>query len=531
MGRACVVSAAIFFLVAEASAQPTDHPAFEAADVHVSPHKLNPGMTGGFVRAGRYEVRSATMLDLISNAYGVDAEKILGGPAWLDSDRFDITAKAAASTSNETAKLMLRSLLSDRFKLDVRNEERPVDVYVLTVVKGPAKMKQADAAGPAGSCQRQPQPPPAPGAAGVIAISCHNMTMDGFADGLRDVAGPGYIVNDVVNLTGLTGGWDFDLQWTPRGQLGLAGSEGAIFAAIERVGLKLDLVKRPLPVIVVASANQRPTDNRPDVAKVLPVAPSEFEVADIKPSAPGTTQRRGNFQPGGRLDLQGFTMRDLVALAWEVPDVMVAPAPKWMETDRFDIVARAPRDVVVTGPVIDVDTLRTMLRTLLADRFKLVTHTEEQPVQVYVLSLPRPQHKLKKGDPSVRSACRPATAGPDIKVLSLGIGRSCQNITLSQLAERLPSFAPGYIDRPVVDATGLEGGWDFTMAWTGRGALESARTPAGPQANGQPSTATPDGSMTLFEAVDKQLGLKLELQKRPMPVLVIDHAEQKPTEN
>src|SRR5262249_18310170 len=161
---------------------------FEAADVHVSPHKLNPSMTGGFVRSGRFEVRSATMLDLISNAYGVEPDKILGGPAWLDSDRFDITAKARVSSSNEQAKLMLRSLLADRFKLVIRNEERPVDVFGLTVGKGGLKIKQSDRTAQAGGCQRQPQPPPAPGATGIIAISCHNMTIASLADGLRDMA-------------------------------------------------------------------------------------------------------------------------------------------------------------------------------------------------------------------------------------------------------------------------------------------------------------------------------------------------------
>ena len=356
------------------------------------------------------------------------------------------------------------------------------------------------------------------------------MTMVRLADGLRGMAGPGYIDSPVIDQTGLTGAWDFDVGWTPRGQLALAGSDGvSVFGAVEKLGLKLDFVKRPLPVIVVGSVNRQPTANSPDVAQSLPAGPSEFEVADIKPSAPGTTQRRANFQPGGRLDLQGVTMKDLVTLAWDIPDVMVAPGPKWLETDRFDVVASAPRDLV-SGTAVDIDTLRAMLRTLLVDRFKVATHTEEQPVQVYVLSLPKPQHKLKKADPSVRSGCKAATAGPDVKISSVGVGRSCQNTTVSQLAEKLPAFAPGYIDRPVVDATGLDGGWDFTFAWTGRGAFEMARAQAAPQA-GQSLSSTPDGSMTLFEAVDKQLGLKLELQKHPMPVLVIDRAEQKPSEN
>ena len=97
-------------------------------------------------------------------------------------------------------------------------------------------------------------------------------------------------------------------------------------------------------------------------------------------------------------------------------------------------------------------------------------------------------------------------------------------------------MAGGYIQgRPVVDATGIEGGWDFPIAWTGRGVFDATiRTAeAGQQAGGAaaPSSADPNGSLTLFEAIDKQLGLKLELQKRAMPVMVIDHIEPKPTDN
>src|SRR5947207_12464879 len=94
-------------------------PSFEAADVHASPRSANPNVQslGGFVRGGRYQFRNATMLDLIVSAYGVEPEKVLGGPSWLETDRFDILAKAPASATNAAAKLMLRSLLGDRFKL------------------------------------------------------------------------------------------------------------------------------------------------------------------------------------------------------------------------------------------------------------------------------------------------------------------------------------------------------------------------------------------------------------------------------
>src|SRR5438105_1472975 len=84
-------------------------PSFEAADIHTSPRTVNPQVRGGFVRGGRYEFRLATMLDLIANAYNVEADKVLGGPSWLETDRYDIIAKAPASANNDAAKLMLRA--------------------------------------------------------------------------------------------------------------------------------------------------------------------------------------------------------------------------------------------------------------------------------------------------------------------------------------------------------------------------------------------------------------------------------------
>ncbi len=96
-------------------------PSFDVADVHVSPRgnwAKTPAnaMHGGFLNAGRYELRRATMLDLIRIAYGLDADKVYGGPSWLDYDRFEVVAKAPPATRPETVKLMLQSLLADRFE-------------------------------------------------------------------------------------------------------------------------------------------------------------------------------------------------------------------------------------------------------------------------------------------------------------------------------------------------------------------------------------------------------------------------------
>ena len=103
------------------------------------------------------------------------------------------------------------------------------------------------------------------------------------------------------------------------------------------------------------------------------------------------------------------------------------------------------------------------------------------------------------------------------------------------MAELLPGIAPGYLRADVVDATGLEGGWDFTFSFSPAGVLQLSR-PSGGEGNAQAAGSTPQASdpteaMTLFDSVSRQLGLKFEAQKRPLPVLVIDHIERQPVEN
>jgi uncharacterized protein (TIGR03435 family) len=503
-------------------------PKFDAADIHTSPKSANPNTAGGFIRGGRYQFRQATMVDLIASAYGVDADKILGGPSWLESDRFDILAKAPTSTSNDTAKLMLQSLLAERFKLVLHKDDKPVSSYVLTVGKGGSKMKESTTG--ATDCRGVPQNP-APGTIPYQVVQCTHMTAAALAQVLPQLA-PAYLDRPVTDMTQLTGMYDFELKWTGRGQLAAAGSDGiSVFDAVDKqLGLKLELQNRALPVVVVDSANRKPSDNSPDALKNLPVVPTEFEVADFKPSPPGA-QQRGNIQPGGRIDLQSFPIRQMIQAAWDVPEDMIV-GPKIMETARFDLIAKAPSDVAVTGINIDVDTLRAMLRATLIERFKIQSHMEDRSVDVYALVAPRKETRMKKADPSARSVCKRATPPPGTPA-ALSQMISCQNMTMSEFGEKLRGFAGGYITHPSIDLTGIEGGWDFTLAWTPRGAFEAAARPEGqpqPGGGGAPSS-DPNGGLTVFEAIEKQLGLKMELQKHPMPVLVIDHIEEKPTEN
>jgi uncharacterized protein (TIGR03435 family) len=109
----------------------------------------------------------------------------------------------------------------------------------------------------------------------------------------------------------------------------------------------------------------------------------------------------------------------------------------------------------------------------------------------------------------------------------------CQNITMTQFANLLRGRTPE-MQQPVLDSTGIEGGWDFTLTFNPVIAIQAAagRPPeAGPAGNLAPAAADPTAGSSIFEALEKQLGLKLEKTKRSAPVIVIDHIEQTPTEN
>lgn len=536
------------FLSGLAFGQSTENKsAFEMADVHGSRPTRNPFMRGPVFRDGRYEIRFATMVDLIRTAWGIDAEKVLGGPNWLENDTFDVIAKPPAGTTVDTAKPMLQSLLADRFKLVVHNDTKSVPAYALRAGKHPT-LKQADGAGETGCKFTLPQPPapggPPPGPP-IISYSCRNINMSAFADAMHNtiILAPQFLNDRVVaDQTELKGAWDFDFKYTPRGMIGPDGPIAGtitLFDAIERLGLKLDPVDLPLPVVVVDSVNQKPTANLPNVAESLHMAPAptEFEVAEIKPTNPDFRGMNLQLLPGGRVNIAGVPLKFLIEQAWDLTDDTLAGAPKWMETDRYDIVAKAD----TRGPQMDIDDLWPMLRALLAERFKLATHTEERPATAYTLTALKP--KMKKADPASRTKYKegPAADGKDPRDKNPTLSRlvTCQNMTMAQFSEKLKSIAPGYIHTPVLDATGLEGGYDFTLSFSpvgltqmgGGGGRGGAEPGPRPLADAPAAASDPNGAVTLFDAIEKQLGLKLQAQKRPVTVLVIDRAEQKPTEN
>jgi uncharacterized protein (TIGR03435 family) len=536
-------------LAGSAFGQPAGLPAFEIADVHGSAPATNPDtfVSGGLLRSGRYDLRRATLPDLIGIAWGVDAAKVVGGPGWLGFDRFDVSAKAPASSPPETVNLMLQSLLADRFKLVLHKDTRPLPAFALTRGKGQPKLKEADGSGissgnssgsPSGNsgCQTQPQS----GAPAYSRFSCRNMTMGAFAGALRRMAGD-YLPEPVLDSTGLEGSWDFDISWNPRSRMLQAGADRTtIFDAIDKqLGLKLELQQVPSSVLVIDRVSQTPTANPPGVAQILPSRSLEFEVAAIKLSPPDA---RFGFRryPGGRFEMHAFPMKMLISTAWDVDwdhmDERIAGAPKWVDSKRFDITANASAapDVPQGRGFIDED-FQLKLRALLIDRFKISTHFEDRPVPTYTLTAVKP--KLRKADPSNRSNCREARlVAHDPRDMNPRLSRliQCQNITMGQFAQQLQS-----LDRveaafnEVVDETRLKGSWDFTISFSPRSLLQSGgEGDAARQATGgMPAASEPNGAISFFDAIRRQLGLKLELRKRPMPVLVIDHIEEQPADN
>jgi uncharacterized protein (TIGR03435 family) len=516
------------------------NPAFDIADVHVSPRSdwaKTPAhsMQGGFLTGDRYELRRATMLDLIRTAYNVDADKVYGGPSWLDYDRFEVIAKTKPATRPETLRLMLQTLLADRFKLAVKMETREVPGYVLSKGKGDLKLKEATDGASSSGCLTQR--PTIDGDVPYGNIQCRSVTMESFALGLRRLVS-GLLGNlPVVDSTGLEGAWDIDLRYTQRQRTAAAGgaADAGVVEAVDKLGLKLDLGKVPQPVLVVENANEQPLANPPGLEASLPPLPSpEFEVASIRLPCNDNISMSPRFEAGGRVTATCMPLLSLITQVFNLaPFEQPMGVPKWLSANttvnNISINAKAPEGISPDPQNNQQarDTLNAMLRALLIDRYKMATHYEDRPMDAYTLVSVKP--KLTKADPSNRTGC--ARQNQQQQGRALQVRLVCQNMTMAQFAEQIQAYESD-VFYPVLDATGIDGAWDFTLNYDAFANL-AARAPLrrGPDPGPASEATDPSGSVSFIGAVEKQLGLKLETHKRPEPVLVIDHIEEKPTEN
>ena len=469
---------------------------------------------------------------------------------------------------------MLQQLLADRFGLKVHSDTRPMPAFALVAAPG-KKLHLKEADGGDTGCKGQDSTSAGGGRLrmmgpdGVIATlgilpgnlvqyNCRNMTMPAFVAGLRGIVGSSAGPNPVSDETGLKGAWDFDLKFSfnMNGPMAMNGAAERIsFAdALEKqLGLRLEKRQIPLPVVVVDSANQTPTPNPTGMTLNLPAQPTEFEVAVIKPTPPDF--RFGNFRPqrGRRVTIEGTQLRYLIQQAWNLySGEMIVDAPKFIDSDRYDITAEVPsygpEPDATSGPgeaapfrAVDQDLINVMLRNLLIERFKIKYHTEQRPSTAFVLTAVKP--KMKRADPANRTGYHegPGPDGKDPRISNPAAGRlvSSENMTMKQLAQNLPMIAGGYVQGATVyDETGIEGAFDFTLSFSAVGMVNGGGRGGrggdgggGGTAAGIVEASDPSGAISLFDAIEKQLGLKLQQTKRPAQVLVIDHIEPKPIEN
>ena len=245
-----------------------------------------------------------------------------------------------------------------------------------------------------------------------------------------------------------------------------------------------------------------------------------FEVASVKPSAPDAQGQHLRREPGGRVSIANVPLRELIKFVYQVQDYQLDGVPAWAGSESFDIVARAAGDVPPVLPGTGVDPLVLMLRTLLADRFQLQVHYESRDMPAYALVMVTPDRLGKGLKRSVvdcqavarEQAARPAPASPDARQCgfraALGVITSA-GFPVSQLLNPLSQL----VHRPVVDRTGLQGGFDYELTFTHDGQPGATQSANGNEAS-------------IFTALQEQLGLKLESVRAPVQVLIVDHVQR-----
>ena len=247
----------------------------------------------------------------------------------------------------------------------------------------------------------------------------------------------------------------------------------------------------------------------------------EFDVATIKPSAPPSitytiggvpyAPKSFHFMPGGGLQTQGATLKDLVVLAYDVLPNRIQGGHPWAAVDRYDVTAKVTEGEGDPATLTDAErqkwTERIRLRTraLLASRFNLAVHKETREFAMYEL------HVDKNGPKADALKESSATSGIAFRGYMLSNGGDMHELV---------SLLSSQLQKPVVDKTGLTGKYDFTLRW------------ATEQLSLVPGTPTGDADKlpSIFTALREQLGLRLDSTKGPLEVLVIDRAE-KPSEN
>jgi uncharacterized protein (TIGR03435 family) len=263
------------------------------------------------------------------------------------------------------------------------------------------------------------------------------------------------------------------------------------------------------------------------VGTIVTAQAPTFEVSTVKRNVSGETRGESVFQ-SDRYMARNVRVRDLVAEAYRVRAFQVTGGPEWIGSDRFDIIAKAASTAPL-APTIGPDGVRQspeapflMLRELLKDRFKLVVHTEAREGPTYELLMARddrrrgPQLRPPETDCAKLDPAGPPPPGGFCGGIRTGTGRL---IGRTAPMRQLASVLTGVVQRQVVDRTNLSGAFDFDV--------EFSPMPLNADAE---KAASIDNAISLFTALQEQLGLKLQPQRGPIDYVVIDGV-QPPSEN
>jgi uncharacterized protein (TIGR03435 family) len=292
-------------------------------------------------------------------------------------------------------------------------------------------------------------------------------------------------------------------------------------------------------------------------AQSLPAGAPAFDVVSVKKNTSGGPMLQRNTP--GNIAMFNVPVRQLIRMAYQLQDFQIVGTPDWADKDRFDIEGRF--ESPPPGPPQPTPRMLLMLRTLLRDRFGMVAQMETREMPILVLRIARadgrlgPQIKPSEIDcAALNAAARgrgpggPAAGGragappidgrgappPPGTPFSLGERPACGDrmafgqllaggMPISRLATQL---LPQLTGRVVVDRTGLTGGYDIDLKWT----PTPDQLPPGPPPPGvEPPPIDPTGP-SLFTALQEQLGLKLDTERGPIDVLVVDRLQQ-PAEN
>lgn len=228
------------------------------------------------------------------------------------------------------------------------------------------------------------------------------------------------------------------------------------------------------------------------------VALPKFEVASVRPHPDRALVLGGAVTGPQRFVRESATVKYLITWAYDLERYRVIGGPEWIQSENYDIVAKS------AGPA-DAKQMKLMVQSLLADRFQVKAHREVRELSVYGLELGR--NGLK-----VQAVPAPESENPT-RMLGIGSDIRSRAASLAELAQLLTNM----LDRPVLDKTGIDGRFTYDLGF------DPAILRGG-------SNLADDSEPSIFTAVQEQLGLKLEPQKAPIEVLVIDQIER-PSEN